>query len=133
MAIDTEITCHCGASYGGSNHCPVCGCEQSEADCGQRPSASLLTCFREATGEGFWARLRAAREESRARAQVIAARNREVLRDAPDAPSAGRALRIERQERKAQVHEIKAGKTFRRTKKHVRKARRHQAQADRLK
>jgi hypothetical protein len=129
MAIDAETTCHCGAGYGGSNHCPDCGCERSAADCGQRPNPSLLTCFREATGEGFRARLRAAREESRARARVIEARNCEVLGDVADAPDPG----IERQERKAQVHEIKAGKTFRRTKKHLRKAWRHQAKADRLK
>src|SRR4051812_25587461 len=32
---DTETTCHCGASYQGSDHCPQCGCEQYESgDCG---------------------------------------------------------------------------------------------------
>jgi hypothetical protein len=28
---DTETTCHCGAAYEGSDHCPVCGCEQYES------------------------------------------------------------------------------------------------------
>jgi hypothetical protein len=32
---DTEDTCHCGADYARSDHCPVCGCEQYESgDCG---------------------------------------------------------------------------------------------------
>lgn len=35
MAIDTH--CHCGADMRGSDHCPACGCEQYEADCGRRP------------------------------------------------------------------------------------------------
>lgn len=34
---DTEDTCHCGADYAMSDHCPVCGCEQYESgDCGHR-------------------------------------------------------------------------------------------------
>jgi hypothetical protein len=28
---DTETTCHCGAAYEGSDHCPACGCEQYES------------------------------------------------------------------------------------------------------
>lgn len=28
---DTETTCHCGAAYNGSDHCPACGCEQYES------------------------------------------------------------------------------------------------------
>lgn len=28
---DTETTCHCGAAYDGSDHCPACGCEQYES------------------------------------------------------------------------------------------------------
>lgn len=28
---DTEETCHCGTSYGGSDHCRACGCEQYES------------------------------------------------------------------------------------------------------
>lgn len=31
--VDTEDTCHCGASYGGSDHCPACYCEQYESVC----------------------------------------------------------------------------------------------------
>lgn len=38
MRHDTETTCHCGAAYNGSDHCPECGCEQYETiivrDCG---------------------------------------------------------------------------------------------------
>lgn len=35
MRHDTEDTCHCGAAYRGSDHCPECGCEQYESgDCG---------------------------------------------------------------------------------------------------
>jgi hypothetical protein len=33
----TETTCHCGAGFRGSDHCPSCSCEQFEADCGRRP------------------------------------------------------------------------------------------------
>lgn len=33
VAHDTETTCHCGAEYGGSDHCPVCMCEQYETTC----------------------------------------------------------------------------------------------------
>ena len=40
---------------------------------------------------------------------------------------------IERQERKVLEHELKAGKTFRRTKKQLKKAQRHQRRADRMK
>ena len=43
------------------------------------------------------------------------------------------AKSIEGQERKALEHELKAGKTFRRTKKQVKKAQRHQRRADRIK
>lgn len=33
--FDTADTCHCGANYGGSDHCPDCGCEQFQCqDCG---------------------------------------------------------------------------------------------------
>jgi hypothetical protein len=28
---DTETTCHCGAKYNGSDHCPACYCEQYES------------------------------------------------------------------------------------------------------
>ena len=28
---DTETTCHCGADYKGSDHCPECQCEQYES------------------------------------------------------------------------------------------------------
>lgn len=36
MRFDTETTCHCGADYRGSDHCPECGCEQYESgDCGE--------------------------------------------------------------------------------------------------
>jgi len=30
---DTEETCHCGANYNGSDHCPHCYCEKFEGDC----------------------------------------------------------------------------------------------------
>jgi hypothetical protein len=146
----TPAPCHCGARYGGADRCPDCGCGQDAPDCGQRPSASLLTCFREATGDSFGSRLSAARQESRARAQVISARNREVLGE--DAPSPGSAKegtgfwgavggafmaaaeaddrRVSKKHgRKAREHELKAGKTFRRTKKHLKKAERHQRRA----
>ena len=33
MRYDTPTHCHCGTAYGGSDHCPVCGCEQYEARC----------------------------------------------------------------------------------------------------
>ena len=34
---DSETTCHCGAAYEGSDHCPECYCEQYESgDCGHR-------------------------------------------------------------------------------------------------
>jgi hypothetical protein len=29
----TETHCHCGAAFGGSDHCPECHCEQYEATC----------------------------------------------------------------------------------------------------
>lgn len=29
--FDTDTTCHCGASYNGSDHCPACACEQFES------------------------------------------------------------------------------------------------------
>lgn len=29
--------CHCGVRLNGSDHCPQCGCEQYETDCGERP------------------------------------------------------------------------------------------------
>lgn len=28
---DSETHCHCQAEYGGSDHCPACGCEQYES------------------------------------------------------------------------------------------------------
>lgn len=44
---DTYTTCHCGASYNGSDHCAECGCEQFESgDCGHvarsRPAISTF-------------------------------------------------------------------------------------------
>ncbi len=40
---DTETHCHCGGAYGGSDHCPECGCEQYETinvrDCGHTTQA----------------------------------------------------------------------------------------------
>jgi hypothetical protein len=44
---DTLETCHCGASYEGSDHCPICGCEQFESilvrDCGHTHTPLLGT------------------------------------------------------------------------------------------
>ena len=124
MAIDTETKCQCGASYGGSNRCP---------DCGRMPNPSLRVCLKEATGASFGERLKAAKAESRRRAEAIAASNREALRDVPDGhgPSPLAEFLADRQELKARVHEAKAGKTFRRTKKHLKKADRHRRRAGR--
>ena len=33
MKGSTETTCHCGAEFKGSDHCPHCFCEQYEAHC----------------------------------------------------------------------------------------------------
>ena len=38
--MDTETTCHCGADYQGSDHCPACGCEQYEGGCDHRAALS---------------------------------------------------------------------------------------------
>ena len=32
----TETRCHCGAEFDGSDHCPMCYCEQFEATCDGR-------------------------------------------------------------------------------------------------
>lgn len=29
---DTPTRCHCGVEFGGSDHCPECGCEQYETE-----------------------------------------------------------------------------------------------------
>ena len=43
MRYDNETTCHCGAAYGGSDHCPECGCEQYESgDCGHDEDSSRV-------------------------------------------------------------------------------------------
>lgn len=34
--LDSESHCHCGAAYGGVDHCPECFCEQYEATCDHR-------------------------------------------------------------------------------------------------
>ncbi len=78
MRHDTETTCHCGAAYNGSDHCPECGCEQYETinvrDCGhytarytvgtKRPHTGLVchgdryigrvTSQRRQRGERYW-------------------------------------------------------------------------------
>ena len=33
-SVTTENNCHCGTSFGGSDHCPYCYCEQYESYCG---------------------------------------------------------------------------------------------------
>jgi hypothetical protein len=33
MRLDTEERCHCGAHKQGSDHCPICGCEEFEQRC----------------------------------------------------------------------------------------------------
>lgn len=47
MRQDTKTTCHCGAAYAGSDHCPACGCEQYETinvrDCGHTERGPVYT------------------------------------------------------------------------------------------
>jgi hypothetical protein len=51
---DTETICHCGAAYNGSDHCPVCGCEQYETitvrDCGHNMPMYTVGTARPYTG-----------------------------------------------------------------------------------
>lgn len=42
---DTTTHCHCGAAYNGSDHCPVCACEQYESgDCGHEATMEEHGC-----------------------------------------------------------------------------------------
>lgn len=55
MRRDTETTCHCGAAYNGSDHCPECGCEQYESiivgDCGHNMPMYVVGKARPHTGK----------------------------------------------------------------------------------
>jgi hypothetical protein len=37
----SERTCHCGAHFDGSDHCPFCGCEQYERYCDAIAAANV--------------------------------------------------------------------------------------------
>ena len=36
VTVEFEDECHCGAPMCGSDHCPLCGCEQYESYCKHR-------------------------------------------------------------------------------------------------